>query len=285
MTSYRELYDWGSHILESAGVPEYTLDARLLLEEACGTDRSTLLAHPDRPVTDEEEKRFREWIDLRSERIPLQHLVGYQEFMGLRFCVSPDVLIPRQDTEILVEEALRRFHDGMRVLDLCCGSGCILISLMQYSNDLLGVGADLSEAALDIARKNGEKLLGTEKSQALTWCRGDLFDAVSGSFDMILSNPPYIAETVREELMPEVRDHDPDMALFGGEDGLDFYRRIAADAKTYLKPGGVMILEIGCDQAKQVTDLLDAAGYTEIETIRDYAGLDRVICARRPILF
>ncbi len=141
---YRELYEWGVCQLCGAGIAESSLDARLLLEEVCGTDRNDLLVHADREVAAGQRDRYTDFILQRKSRIPLQQIVGYQEFMGLRFAVNGDVLIPRQDTEILVEEALRQLHDGMRILDLCTGSGCILLSLLHYSNDCIGVGSDIS---------------------------------------------------------------------------------------------------------------------------------------------
>ena len=155
---YRTLYDMGAEELKEAGVEEAALDARLLLEEVCGTDRNDLLVHGDRLVAEDQLERYMECIDLRSKRIPLQHILGYQEFMGLKFKVTPDVLIPRQDTETLVEEVMRNLHDGMRILDMCTGSGCILLSLLRYSNDCVGTGCDLSEAALQVAQENARAL-------------------------------------------------------------------------------------------------------------------------------
>lgn len=157
---YDEAYLYGVRRLEEAGISEAKLDARLLLEYVCGTDRNTLLAHPELLVEEEQEKNYVNCIKSRAERIPLQHITGVQEFMGLEFYVNQNVLIPRQDTEILVEEVMPHVHDGMSILDVCTGSGCILISLLQYSNDCGGVGIDLSEKALAVAVKNAEKILG-----------------------------------------------------------------------------------------------------------------------------
>lgn len=254
---------------------EADLDARLLLEAVCGTNRNDLLVHGDRLVTGEEWERVRELLVLRARHVPLQRILGSQNFMGLDFAVGEGVLIPRQDTEILVEEAMRRLHDGMRILDLCTGSGCILISLLHYSNDCGGVGADLSEVALEIARKNAERLL--EKGRDITFVQGDLFEAVEGRFDLIVCNPPYIRSDVIPTLMPEVRDHEPLMALDGGEDGLRFYREIAARCGAFLERGGELFFEIGCDQAEAVQGLLENAGFREVEVVQDYAGLDRVV--------
>ncbi|MGN0167674.1 MAG: peptide chain release factor N(5)-glutamine methyltransferase, partial [Acetatifactor sp.] len=258
----------------AAGIEEAELDARLLLEFVCGTNRNTLLVHDDRPVTDEETAAYRELTGKRAQRIPLQHLTGTQDFMGLEFEVNEHVLIPRQDTEILVEEALQELHDGMRVLDMCTGSGCILISLLRYSNDCTGVGADISEEALQVARRNAKKLLA---DGSIIFVQSDLFERVEGQFDMIVSNPPYICTDVIETLMPEVREHEPRQALDGSADGLLFYRRIIEDSVKYLKRGGMLFFEIGYDQGEAVKKLMEQAGYLEVHVIRDYAGLDRVV--------
>lgn len=197
---YAALYRMGVERLAAAGIEEAKLDARLLLEELCGTDRNDLLVHGDRPVTEQQENSYVNYIELRSRHIPLQHITGYQEFMGLRFKVTPDVLIPRQDTETLVEEVLKNLHDGMRILDLCTGSGCILLSLLRYSNDCVGIGADLSKKALKVAEENAGSLGLTAE-----FVQGDLFEPVTGKFEIIVSNPPYIPSNVIPTLMEEVR--------------------------------------------------------------------------------
>lgn len=270
--TYRELYDWGSARLAEAKIREAALDARLLLEEVCSTDRGYLLVHGDEPVSDVQEQAYRDFISRRGSRIPLQHIVGYQEFMGLRFMVNSDVLIPRQDTEILVEEVMRYLHDGMRILDMCTGSGCILLSLLQYSNDCEGVGSDISEAALAVARTNAEHL---KKDAAFV--QSDLFENIEGKYDVIVSNPPYIPTKVIETLEAEVRDYDPMNALDGKEDGLHFYRRIVDKAGEYLYPGGMLFFEIGHDQAEAVKSLMMEAGYVDVSVCKDLGGLDRVV--------
>ena len=270
--TYRELYDWGSARLAEAKIREAALDARLLLEEVCSTDRGYLLVHGDEPVSDVQEQAYRDFISRRGSRIPLQHIVGYQEFMGLRFMVNSDVLIPRQDTEILVEEVMRYLHDGMRILDMCTGSGCILLSLLQYSNDCEGVGSDISEAALAVARTNAEHL---EKDAAFV--QSDLFENIEGKYDVIVSNPPYIPTKVIETLEAEVRDYDPMNALDGKEDGLHFYRRIVDKAGEYLYSGGMLFFEIGHDQAEAVKSLMMEAGYVDVSVCKDLGGLDRVV--------
>lgn len=272
---YAALYRMGVERLAAAGIEEAKLDARLLLEELCGTDRNDLLVHGDRPVTEQQENSYVNYIELRSRHIPLQHITGYQEFMGLRFKVTPDVLIPRQDTETLVEEVLKNLHDGMRILDLCTGSGCILLSLLRYSNDCVGVGVDLSKKALAVAEENAGSLRLTAE-----FVQGDLFEPVTGKFEIIVSNPPYIPSNVIPTLMEEVREHDPLMALDGKEDGLFFYREIIGQAGEYLYPGGMLFLEIGCEQAGAVTELMKNAGYRDVTVCKDLAGLDRVVSGR-----
>lgn len=298
---YREVYLEGIKRLEEAGIAEAKLDARLLLEYVCGTDRNTLLAHPDLLVSEEQIESYVNCIKKREERIPLQHIIGSQDFMGLQFYVNKDVLIPRQDTEILVEEVMPHVHDGMHILDLCTGSGCILISLLQYSNHCAGVGTDLSEAALKVAFRNAENILSAKGMQVqmgnaasvndeIHFVRGDLYEALGQAgenasdgfgtdkkYDIIVSNPPYIASSVIPTLEPEVAVHEPMMALDGGEDGLFFYRRIIASAGEYLLRGGMLFLEIGYDQGEAVSKLLADAGFTDIEIKKDYAGLDRVV--------
>ena len=273
--TYAETYKQGVKVLEDAKVPEAALDARLLLEFVCDTNRNTLLVHGDREVTDAEAAKYEEVLAVRAKRIPIQQIMGVQEFMGLEFAVNEHVLIPRQDTEILVEEVLKHIHDGMRVLDMCTGSGCILVSLMHYSNDCSGVGADLSTEALRVARSNAEKLLSAEKS--VEFIQSDLFEQITGKFEIIVSNPPYIRPDVIETLMPEVRDHEPMMALDGGADGLDFYREIVSGSKEYLAGGGMLFFEIGYDQGEDVKTLMEQSGFVEVNVVQDYAGLDRVV--------
>ncbi|MBQ8527893.1 MAG: peptide chain release factor N(5)-glutamine methyltransferase [Lachnospiraceae bacterium] len=290
---YADLYAQGKTALERAEIAEAALDARLLLEFVCQTDRTTLFAHPEKEVSAQEQKRFEEMITKRAEHIPLQHLTGQQDFMGLEFLVNEHVLIPRQDTEILVEEVMRDLHDGVHILDMCTGSGCILLSLLHYSNDTTGIGVDLSQEALKVAKANAEKLglagdverMGNSAANMdafadqprARFVQSDLFEAIDEQFDIIVSNPPYIRTDVIETLMPEVRDHDPRMALDGTADGLYFYRKIIEESEKYLKRGGQLFFEIGHDQAEDVVTLMQRHGYKEIEVKKDYAGLDRVV--------
>ena len=275
--TYRECYEKGCLALQAAGIEEAALDARLLLEAVCGTDRNDLLVHGEQPVAPEAEEKYLNWIRQRAEHIPLQQLTGEQDFMGLTFSVNEHVLIPRQDTEILVEEVLKELHDGMRVLDMCTGSGCILLSLLHYSNDCEGLGVDLSAEALEVAGRNVLKVLTPEKAEHAHFLQSDLFEKVEGKFEIIVSNPPYIASAEVEKLMPEVRDHEPRMALDGTEDGLHFYRRIIEEAGKHLVSSGMLYFEIGYDQGQAVSELMRTEGYCEVQVVQDYAGLDRVV--------
>lgn len=269
---YRILYEQGCKILEEAGIEEAKLDAGILLETVCGTNRNDLFAHGDKEVTEGQEEQYRAWIEKRRLRTPLQYITGVQAFMGLEFSVNEHVLIPRQDTEILVEEALRFLHDGMEILDMCTGSGCILLSLLHYSNHCKGTGADVSRQALETAADNA-RTLGLRPA----WVQGDLFENVQGRFDLILSNPPYIATQAIPQLMPEVREHEPLKALDGREDGLYFYDRIIKESRQFLYRGGMLFFEIGFDQADAVKQRMEQAGFREIAVVKDYAGLDRVV--------
>lgn len=273
---YQECYAEGRESLRQAGIAEADLDARLLLEYICETNRNYLLVHGDSRVEEEKLAAYRATIAKRAERIPLQHITGVQDFMGLEFQVNKHVLIPRQDTEILVEEIMRDMQDGSRILDMCTGSGCILISLLHYSNWCQGVGVDISREALQTAKINGMNLLSEEKRPI--WLESNLFEAVEGKFDIMVSNPPYIRTEVIDTLMPEVRDYEPLLALDGTEDGLYFYQRIVAEAANYLSKEGKLYFEIGYDQAVEVSELMERAGFSDIRVVKDYAGLDRVVC-------
>ena len=230
-------------------------------------------------MTEDETKVYFDLISKRMKHIPLQHLTGEQDFMGLTFTVNEHVLIPRQDTECLVEIVLKHLHDGMRILDMCTGSGCIVISLLHYSNDCQGVGVDLSEEALKVPTHNASVLgnNGIADKMDVTFVQSNLFEKVDGKFDIIVSNPPYIKTEVIDTLMPEVKDFEPMMALDGTEDGLYFYRKIILDAKKHLNRGGQLFFEIGYDQGKEVSDLMCEAGYVNVEVAKDLAGLDRVV--------
>ena len=272
--NYLNALKTGKDKLQQADIADAATDAELLLMHVCGTERSSRFSHPEYELTEKEECLYQELISKRSSHIPLQHLTGIQYFMGLEFIVDRNVLIPRQDTEILVEEVMKDGAAGSSILDICTGSGCIILSLLKYVNESRGIGTDISEAALEIARKNAEK-----NDIEAHFIRSDLFDEIEGSFDVITSNPPYIRSSEISSLMPEVRDHDPELALDGGEDGLDFYRKITAGAAEHLNPGGKLYLEIGFDQGGQVKEMCLTQGFKDVEVIPDYSGLPRVVKA------
>ena len=274
--TYYEIYTWGLAALKKAEVPDPEPDARLLLEHVCHTDRNTLYAHKELAVTGEQREQYESLIGQRAERIPLQHILGCQEFMGFSFVVNEHVLIPRQDTECLVEEALIHCMDGDRVLDLCTGSGCILLSIMCYKNDIEGVGADISKEALAVAAQNAKNL-----GKSPLFVKSDLFGQLDKQpFDIIVSNPPYIRSDVIPTLQSEVKDYEPSLALDGGEDGLVFYRKIISGASEYLRRGGMLLFEIGYDQGSAVSGLMQDAGFTDVRVVKDFAGLDRVVSGR-----
>lgn len=271
--NYKELYMYGKEELERAGIMEAGLDARLLLEHICHTNRNDLLVRGDREVDKVKQDIYAGCIQRRAVHEPLQHIIGEQEFMGLTFEVNKHVLIPRQDTETLVEEVMRYLHDGMKLLDMCTGSGCILLSLMKYSNRCTGTGADISAEALAVAGRNAIRL----ETGNVRFIQSDLFENISGRFDIIVSNPPYIRTKVIPELMEEVRDYEPVEALDGREDGLFFYDEIIAKAPEYLTGGGYLFFETGWDQAKAVAEKMENAGFKGVSVVRDLAGHDRVV--------
>lgn len=268
----REAWNLGKKRLTAAEVPDADLDAWYLLEWCTGVSRSHYLAYPDEIISHDQEEQYRASLVKREWRIPLQQITGEQEFMGLSFYVNEHVLIPRQDTEILVEETAKFLRDGMQFLDLCTGSGCILLSLLHLKPGVEGTGVDLSPEALKVAEKNRERL-----GAKAALIQSDLFDKIESAFDVIVSNPPYIKRAEIETLMDEVRLHEPYMALDGHEDGLYFYRKIAEEAPKYLRAGGGLFLEIGCDQGACVAELLRQQGFADVKVVKDLAGLDRVV--------
>jgi release factor glutamine methyltransferase len=284
MTLYEALKS-GEKLLAQQEIPDAAIDAWLLLEYVTGMTRTRFLVERTQEIKEDDRMRYRQLLQQRADHIPLQHLTGTQEFMGLTFRVNAHVLIPRQDTEVLVEESLARLKSGMHVLDLCTGSGCIAISL-----DRLGPGsgqtaekpvidaADISAEALAVAAENVQAL-----NADVRLIQSDLFSEITGSYDMIVSNPPYIRTDEIETLSEEVRIHEPYGALDGKADGLYFYREIIRQSSSYLADGGWLLFEIGCDQGASVSELLGKAGYEEIQIIKDLAGLDRVVLGRRRI--
>lgn len=270
----KEAYEYGIHRLREAGFPEAKSDILLLLDGLMGLRLTDLLAHGETELSEEEQIQYENALQKRLQHIPVQQITGVQNFMGLPFLVNGDVLIPRPETELLVEEVLKNLHDGFSVLDICTGSGCIALSIKQYSNNCPVTASDVSEEALAVARKNGETL-----GHPVNWVQSNLFENISGRFDIIVSNPPYIKTEVISSLMDEVRKYEPVIALDGKEDGLYFYREIVKDSVTHLNRGGMLFFEIGYDQGEAVSSLMKKAGFKDIQLLQDYAGLDRVISA------
>lgn len=276
--TFREACEYGQEQLKRAGVDDADLDAWYLLEFVTGIDRAMYYMKMQDPISARQEALYLDYIKTRASHIPLQHITGVQEFMGYTFAVNEHVLIPRQDTEVLVEEALKVIRPGMRLLDMCTGSGCILLSILKMARErkhvegLEGIGSDISEDALKVAVSNADNL----HVQA-EFVKSNLFDEVEGRFDMIVSNPPYIRTHIIEELQEEVRLHDPYIALNGHEDGLYYYRRIVEESLKYIKNSGVLLFEIGHDQGRDVARLMEEAGCSNVQVKKDLAGLDRVV--------
>ena len=274
---YREAMKLGENILHMADVTDARTDAWLLLEQVCRIDRSFYYLHMEEDLAEEQLSEYKIALKKRAEHVPLQYIIGETEFMGLKFKVNSNVLIPRQDTETLVEEALKVVAPGMHVLDLCTGSGCIIVSILYNVPQAEGTATDISKQALLVAKENAK-----QNGVQVNFERSDLFDAVTGVFDVIVSNPPYIPSGEVPKLMPEVRSFEPMEALDGREDGLYFYRKIVASCPEYLKPGGRILFEIGYDQGRAVSGLLEEAGFQEIRIVKDLAGNDRVVCGMLP---
>lgn len=269
--TYREAYDKGRKSIES---DEADIECAILLEYVMNTQRGDLFSHPDRILSDEEEKTFFSFIERRKSGEPVQYIIGRTFFYGLEFFCDKSVLIPRFDTEVLVEEIIKRAKKNSALLDLCTGSGCIALSVKHEREDIKVSASDISTAALKVAKKNKETL-----NLDINLIQSDLFENIEGKFDIIASNPPYIPTKVILGLDEKVKDFEPEGALDGGEDGLDFYKEIAKKAKDYLKEEAILIMEIGFDQGEDVSDILSENGYKNIEVIKDLNGLDRVVYA------
>lgn len=288
MSTLAALLKEGKEILEKAGIEEAGLDAWLLLEYETGKNRAYYYAHQEETISHEAEKSYLNNIELRAAHIPLQHITHQAFFMGSKFYVNEHVLIPRQDTENLVEEALEaaKAMENPRILDMCTGSGCILLSFLLEKEGSTGTGVDISREALKVAKRNREALGLGERAE---FAESDLFEGLflekkdskeQPGYDMLISNPPYIKTEEIPGLMEEVRLHDPSLALDGHEDGLYFYRRITREGKKFLKPGGWLLYEIGYDQGESVSRIMREEGFSGIKIKKDLAGLDRVVLGR-----
>ena len=277
MKTYKDALEYGKQRLLECEIEDANLDAWLLLEYVSGISRSWYFVHEDEEISENDIEEYQILIEQRGKHIPLQQLTKEANFYGMKYLVNENVLIPRQDTEVLGEQvlSLSKGKENLKLLDMCTGSGCILLALLANLKQASGTGVDLSEKALEVAQRNGEEL-GIE----ISWVQSDLFDKVSGSYDIIVSNPPYIETSVIEGLMDEVKLYEPRMALDGTEDGLFFYREITMQAGKYLKNNGILAFEIGYNQGKAVSEFMKENGYEEVQVLQDLAGLDRVVTGR-----
>ena len=264
--SYKELLELGKEKLRKSGVKEAALDTWYILETVSGLNRAEYFLHSEDEIDKDKVEEFLRLIERRSKRIPLSYVIGTRDFMGLTFKVNENVLIPEQETELLVEE----------VLDMCTGSGCIAISVSLLGEPDIVAASDISDRALEVAKENAELL----KASKVKFVKGDLFENITGSFDILVSNPPYIETHIIEELEPEVRDYIPRLALDGDKDGLKFYKNITKKAIKYLNKNARIFYEIGYNQSEAVADILLENGFGEIKIIKDFSGLDRIVTAK-----
>jgi release factor glutamine methyltransferase len=280
--------------LREANVPSFTLAAELLLLHVAGRDRTWLYAHPEDEITAEQEERFLYLIERRAAGEPTQYLTGKQEFWELEFEVTPDVLIPRPETEHVIEVALDRLAlreiragrkqtltgEGLRIADIGTGSGCIAIALAKDLPGAKFIATDISPAALSVARRNAER---HGFADCIELVRANLLEGISAEtrFDLIASNPPYIGRREEPTLQREVRDHEPEVALYGGEEGYELYAALVTQSAAHLIPGGIVVLELGHDSLPAVQPLFDTPEWTYIGVTNDLAGIPRVIAAER----
>ncbi len=274
----KQILDEGTSRLEGT-TAQPRRDAELLLLRLIDKDRAFLLTHPETALTPEQALQYEEWLRRRAAHEPVQYILGEQEFFGLQFTVTPDVLIPRPETEHLVEALLARVphEQPLRIADIGTGSGAIAIALAHALPQLEVTALDISEAALVVARRNAEI---HDVADRVRFLKSDLLSAVAGeSFDAIVSNPPYVAEGDRAALEPQVREYEPHSALFAGPSGLDVYERLIPQARAGLKPGGWLLMEIGQGQRDALAQLL--SGWDDVGFVDDLQGIPRVACARR----
>lgn len=280
MTQY-QLVTAGKEKLNEHNVPDADIDAELLWLFVSKQDKMAYIMNRQEDVTETIRSSYEALIDKRSKRIPLQYITGIQCFMGYDFETVPDVLIPRFDTEVLVEQANRLIQDihsdKMSVLDMCCGSGCIGLSVALMNQDIHIDLCDISDSAIALTTKNAKRL----EVSDYTVIKSDLFDKIDKRYDMILSNPPYIESKVIDGLMPEVRDYEPRLALDGDADGLKFYRAIIENAESYLNEKGYILFEIGNHQAHDVQQLLVDKHFEDVRVVKDLAENDRVVIGRK----
>ena len=273
--SLKGLLTDGAKMLTQAGIDEAELDARYILEYITGLNSAQYFIHSEDIIEKNKAEEFFRLIERRSKRIPLSYVIGTRDFFGLTFKVDENVLIPEQETELLVEEVIKH-SEGKSVLDMCTGSGCIAISIALFGKPSKVAASDISEKALEVARENAKSL----KAGKISFIRGDMFENVTDKFDIIVSNPPYIETGEIDELMPEVRDYIPRLALDGDIDGLKFYRIISKEAVKKLNKNGRIFYEIGYNQSRAVASILLENGFTDIKIMKDYSGLDRIVMAK-----
>lgn len=282
MATIKELLDYGMEQLTGSGNEYAKYERKVLLEDVLSVNYMYMLMNGDEQVSADKEKQYKDMIERRTAHYPLQYLLGYAHFMDYTFNVNENVLIPRSDTEILVEIINDSYDDicklfgtdkNIKLLDLCCGSGCIGISLKLYHMDIKLTLSDVSEAALNVATSN----LGKYKIEDALINKGSLYQGIEDRYNIIVCNPPYIESDIVETLMPEVKEYEPRLALDGGADGLDFYKSIIKDADKHLADKGYIFFEIGYNQGRAVLTLLEEAGFMDVEIKKDYAGMDRVV--------
>lgn len=268
---------WTEQYFRERGIESSRLDAEVLLSHVLNKERIYLYVHFDEPLEASELAAYKAAIKRRVLHEPVAYITGKKEFMGLPFKVSNKVLIPRPDTEILVQSVLEHLpEDKVRIADIGTGSGAIVLSLLAYRNNIFADTVDISAEALAVAKENAEDF---GVSDRVVFLEGDLFEPLKESYVAIVSNPPYIPKADMLMLAADVKDYEPEAALFGGEDGLDYYRRLASNVRSYLDNGGFIAVEVGIGEAGAVKDLFTAAGLVRPEIIRDYAGIERVVLA------
>lgn len=273
------ILNWTGQYFRDKGLDSPRLDAEVLLSSVLKKDRIFLYVHFDEPLMAEELAAYKALIKRRVAREPVAYILGHREFMKLDFKVDRSVLVPRPDTEILVQAVLDRLPEGgQRVADIGTGSGAIAISLAYYRPELRVTATDISAAALAVAGENAAALGVTERVE---FAEGNLLEPLTGKYAAVVSNPPYVSKADMEALMPEVKNWEPHGALYGGPDGLDFYRQLAKESGNYLEPGGLIALEVGLGEAALAAGMLEENGFSEIEIKRDYAGIERVVMGRR----
>jgi release factor glutamine methyltransferase len=292
VTDIRAALKQGISQLREARVPSFTLAAELLLLHVLGRDRTWIYSHPEEKVSPADAARYFALLARRASGEPTQHLTGKQEFWGLEFEVTPDVLIPRPETEHLIEVALDRLAvreiragrkqtltgEGLQIADIGTGSGCIAVALAKELPAATIHATDISPAALSVASRNATR---HSLESRIHFVERNLLEGVPNHFDLIVSNPPYVGRREKETLEREVRDHEPELALYGGEEGYEFYAELITLSAAHLKPGGLLVLELGHNSLPAVQPLLDASAWTNVGVTNDLAGIPRVIAAER----